>query len=164
MHPTISILGLKFRKTPQNEPGRHLVSAGFPIIIYLVGCLQPVSSNLIRKMGDFKIGECHLEAVSIWTGCKHTDLYRPVLLHPGIPHHFVIFIIKGIKNLYGIKSSDSLYPQFIDWLVKCYNAPVRRMMSDYCTDIIFAIDKFYSGLEIIFMAILIRNYIVNITS
>ncbi len=55
---------------------------------------EPFGADCIRQMLYREIGECHIEAVSVWTSTHHSDFYRTVGFHPCVSHHDVFLIVE----------------------------------------------------------------------
>ena len=112
----------------------------------------PATSDVWRRAMLYReVGECGTEAVSVGACGHHADFYRAVGLHPCVAHECVFLVVERIEYLNGVEAAYGFYPYEIDRTVEGYNAPVGCMMGDYSTEVIFAVNKFYSGLYIVFM-------------
>ena len=117
-------------------------------LLFCCVIFQPFLSAHVRQMFHSEVLKFGFKSVSIRRCCHDTDLHRNIVLHPRITHHCVFFIIERIEHLYSIKSSYSLNPDIRNRLVKSNDTPVGCLMSNHCTKIVLAIDKFNSCLDI----------------
>ena len=74
-----------------------------------------------------------------------------VVLHPGIPHQRIFLIVERIENLDGIQAPDSLDPDKRNRLLQRNDAPVARVVGDDRTQVVFAIHKLDTRLDVVLM-------------
>lgn len=100
-------------------------------------------------MSYFEVFEFYVESFTVGTSSHQTNLNWGVVLQPCISHHHVSLVVEGIENLYGIQSSDCLYPDIRYGLVEGNDTPVACMVSNDRTQIEFSVDKLDTGLDVV---------------
>lgn len=102
-------------------------------------------------MSYLEVAERCLETVSVGTCGKHADFHRVVCFNPCVTHHVILLVVERIENFNGIESTDCLDLDEVNGTVKRYHTPVGSLVCHNCAEIVFAINKLDSGLDIVFM-------------
>ena len=89
--------------------------------------------------------------MTVRTGSHQSHLNGSIVLQPGISHHRIFLVIKRVKDFHCVKSSYRLNPDIRHRFFKGNHAPVRSLMRHHRTQIVFAVYKLDSGLDVVFM-------------
>lgn len=119
-------------------------------MVGLVGIgFEPVGADSVGEMRYFEVSEGRLETVAVGTRGKHTNFHGVICFEPCVAHHVVSGTVEGIEYFYGVAAPDSFDPYVVYGAVEGYDAPVGSIVCNDCAEIVFTVDKFDAGLNIV---------------
>ena len=74
-----------------------------------------------------------------------------VVLQPGVAHHRIFLVIKGIENLHSVQPAHCLYPHKRYGPLQRYDAPVACAVGYDSTEIVLPVHELNACLYIIFV-------------
>ena len=89
------------------------------------------------------------EALAVGAGGHGPYLHGGVVLHPGVAHEGVLLVVERVEDLYGVAPADGLDPNERHGTVQFDDAPVRSVVRDDGTQVVFAVDEFDACLDVV---------------
>lgn len=121
--------------------------------LFIAVLFKPLHTTHVRQMLYREVLKHGFKSVTVWTSSHQSNHYRMIILKPCIAHHRIVLVVERIEYLNSIEPSYSLNPYILNRLVKRNYAPVACMMGYYCAEVILAVYKLNSGLDIVSWAI-----------
>ena len=113
--------------------------------------LQPFHPSLVRQMLDGEVFKSGIKAIAVRAGPHNPYHNRTVVLHPGVAHHCIFLVIKGIENFHGVQPAHSLYPYKRYGILQRYDTPVARAVGYDSAEIVLSVHELNASLYIVFV-------------